>query len=153
MEIYDHLANKETLIIYMTKDEGVGIPLSGGMLTQGSDTRILQDSYDYRPVHKRTVKIGERLTCSSVVSSLQRRILPTDWVVTSVESYEPTQDVPGFREVTIAYCERQPLTLEEFKEWVYDTGVTVSADSFGGDEAAYQAWQDSQKEPVVTGVG
>jgi len=151
MEIYDQLADKETLIIYMTKDEGVGIPLSGGMLTQGRDTRILRDSYDYRPIHKRKVEIGERLTCSTTVSACHCRILPTDWVVTSVETYEPTQDIPAFREVTIAYCERQPLTLEEFKEWVYDTGVTVSPDSFGGDETAYQAWLESQKEPATVG--
>ena len=149
MEVYDHLADRETLVIYMTRDEGVSIPLSGGMLTQGRDTRILKDSYDYRPIHQRNVRVGERLTCSAETSGFSCRVLPTDWVVTEVENYEPTQDIPGFREIVIAYCDRQSLSLEEFKAWIYDTGVTVSADSFGGDEQAYQEWLETQKETVT----
>jgi hypothetical protein len=148
IEVYDHLEGKETLIIYMTKSEEGRITLSGGMLTQCRNTRILRDSYDYRPVHKRKVEVGERLMCSAVVPGqvLQtRRAIPTDWVVTEVEAYEPTVDIPGFREVVIAYCERKPLTLEEFKDSIYDNNVKVSVDSFGGDEEVYNRFLSSEK--------
>lgn len=114
LEVYDHLADKETLIIYMARSGEGRITLSGGMLTQDRNTRILRDSYDYRPVHKRKVNVGERLMCSAVVpgQTLQtRRTIPTDWVVSEVERYEPSADIPGFREIIIAYCDRQPLSL------------------------------------------
>lgn len=141
LEVYDHLANKKTLVIYMAAEGEKWVHLAGGMLTNGRLTRILQDSYDYRPVHQRKVEIGTRLTCSAEVPGTTlrtSRTFPTDWVVVNVETYEPTIDVPGFREVAIAYCERQPLSLEEFKAAIYDNNVKVSVDSFGGDEEAYQ---------------
>jgi hypothetical protein len=47
------------------------------------------------------------------------------------------------REVVIAYCQRKPLSLEEFKEAIYDNKVKVSVDSFGGDEEAYQKFLES----------
>ncbi|MBE9125450.1 MULTISPECIES: hypothetical protein [unclassified Coleofasciculus] len=147
LEVYDHLEGKETLVIYMAKSGEGRIRLSGGLLTQDRETRILRDAYDYRPVHQRQVKIGERLMCSATVGGggLQtRRILPTDWVVTEVETYEPSADIPGFREVIIAYCERKPLSLAEFKAAIYDNNVKVSVDSFGGDEKAYQEFLKSQ---------
>ncbi len=146
IEVYDHLEGKETLVIYMAKSGEGRIRLSGGMLTQDRETRILRDSYDYRPVHKRKVEIGERLMCSASVpdSTLRTtRTIPTDWVVTEVETYEPSVDIPEFREVVIAYCERQPLSLEEFKEAIDDNNVKVSVDSFGGDEEAYRKFLES----------
>jgi hypothetical protein len=147
IEVYDHLEGKETLVIYMAKSGEGRIRLSGGMLTQDRETRILRDSYDYRPVHKRKVEIGERVMCSASVSGSTlrtTRTIPTDWVVTEVETYEPSADIPEFREVVIAYCERQPLTLEEFKDAIYDNNVKVSVDSFGGDEEAYRKFVESQ---------
>lgn len=148
IETYDPLAGKETLIIYMTKSGEDRITLSGGMLTQDRNTRILRDSYDYRPVHKRRVDVGERLRCSAVVPGQtlpSRRTIPTDWVVSEVESYEPTIDIPGFREIVIAYCERKPLSLEEFRDSIYDNNVKVSVDSFGGDEEACSQFLNSEK--------
>lgn len=148
LEVYDHLADKETLIIYMTRSGGDRITLSGGMLTQDRNTRILRDSYDYRPIHKRKVEVGERLMCSAIVpgQTLQtRRTIPTDWVVTEVESYEPSANIPGFREIILAYCDRQPLSLEEFQDSIYDNNVKVSVDSFGGDEEAYKQFLESEK--------
>ncbi len=147
LEVYDHLEGKETLVIYMTKSGAGRIRLSGGMLTQDRDSRILRDAYDYRPVHQRKVKIGERLMCSAIVpgGGLQtRRIIPTDWVVTEVENYQPSTEIPGFREVVIAYCDRQPLSLEEFRAAIYDNNVKVSVDSFGGDQEAYQRFLNSE---------
>lgn len=148
IETYDHLEGKETLVIYMTKSGEDKITLSGGMLTQDRNTRILRDSYDYRPVHKRKVEVGERLMCSAVIpfQTLQtRRTIPTDWVVSEVESYAPTIDIPGFREIVIAYCEHKPLSLEEFRDLIHDNNVKVSIDSFGGDEEAYKRFLDSKK--------
>jgi hypothetical protein len=148
LEVYDPLADKETLVIYMTKSGQGRITLSGGILTQDRNSRILRDSYDYRPIHKRQVQVGERLMCSAVVpdQTLQtRRTIPTDWVVSEVESYEPSGDMPGFREIVIAYCEKKPLSLDEFKELIYDNNVKVSVDSFGGDEKACQEFLDSEK--------
>ncbi len=136
---YGHLADRETLVIYMTKTDGESVTVSGDLLTNGRITRILQESYDFRPIHKRQVEIGERLTVSaSVPGKLAARTIPTDWVVTSTETYEPTDNIPGFKEIVVAYCEQIPLSLEEFRKAVYDSGVTVSLDSFGGDEQAYQ---------------
>lgn len=148
IETYDHLADKETMIIYMAKSGEDKITLSGGMLTQDRNTRILRDSYDYRPIHKRKVEVGERLMCSAVVAgqTLQtRRTIPTDWVVSEVETYEATVDIPEFREVVIAYCERKPLSLEEFRDAISDNNVKVSIDSFGGDEEAYRRFLDNEK--------
>ena len=42
--------------------------------------------------------------------------------------------MPLFREVVIAYCEKQPITLEEYKSLVYTGKAQVSAESFGGNE-------------------
>jgi hypothetical protein len=143
-EVYDHLADRETLIIYMTKQEGESVTIDGDLLTNGRCSRILQDSYDFRPVHKRQVKIGERLTVStSMKGKLAARTIPTDWVVTSTEIYEPTLNIPGFREIIIAYCEQLPLSLEEFRKAIYDSKTTVTLDSFGGDEQAYQKYLES----------
>ncbi|BAZ13784.1 hypothetical protein NIES4071_56240 [Calothrix sp. NIES-4071] len=145
-EIYDHLADRETLIVYMTKHEGESVSIDGSLLTVGRCTRILQDSYDFRPVHKRQVKIGERLTVSATIGGkVKARTIPTDWVVTETETYEPKNDIPGFREIVIAYCEQVPLSLDEFRKAIYETGVVVSLDSFGGDEEAYQKYLKSSK--------
>ncbi|MBW4507801.1 MAG: hypothetical protein KME64_14990 [Scytonematopsis contorta HA4267-MV1] len=140
-EVYDYLDERETLVIYMTKDEGESINLGGDLLINERCTRILQDSYDFRPVHKRQVKIGERLRVSaSIAGRVAARTIPTDWVVTETETYEPKQDIPGFREIVVAYCEKVALSLEEFRNAIYDSGVSVSLDSFGGDEQAYQKY-------------
>lgn len=148
-EIYDHLADRETLIVYMTKHEEQSITIDGSLLVMGRCTRILQDSYDFRPVHKRQVKIGERLTVSANIGGgLKTRTIPTDWVVTEAETYEPKNEIPGFREIIIAYCEQVPLSLDEFRKAIYDSGVVVSLDSFGGDEAAYDKYLQSSKATV-----
>ena len=147
LEVYDHLEGKETLVIYMSQSGGDRIRLPGGIFTQDRNTRILRDAYDYRPIHQRQVKIGERLMCSATIPGggvETRRIIPTDWVVTEVETYEASIDSPGFREVVIAYCDRKPLSLEEFKAATYDNNVKVSVESFGGDEEAYQRFTNSK---------
>ncbi|HEY9708418.1 MAG TPA: hypothetical protein V6D48_09475, partial [Oculatellaceae cyanobacterium] len=60
-------------------------------------------------------------------SSLARD-LPTEWVVTSVERYEASEDNPAYREIIMALCESQSLSLEDFRNWVTDDGVLVPGD-------------------------
>ena len=51
--------------------------------------------------------------------------------------------MPLFREVVIAYCEKRPMTLEEYKSLVYEREAQVSPESFGGNEQRYQEWLKS----------
>jgi hypothetical protein len=53
--------------------------------------------------------------------------------------------MPEFRDVQIAYCERQPLTPEEAEAMTYEIVSQVSVDSFGGDKEAYQQFLASQE--------
>lgn len=129
-----------TLIIYMAKEDY--IPLPGGMVTQGRETRILREGYDYTP--KPTVEIGERLMCTAVVSPTVRRTIPTDWVVVDVVDYASTEpsgvDYAGIK---LAFCEKKPLTLEEFNGLVEDIEIAQSypvADQKDGD-LAKDFWQ------------
>jgi hypothetical protein len=70
----------------------------------------------------------------------------SDWVVDRVEEYPA--NMPGFQafdEIVVCYCKYSPIraTLIPMPERV------VSPDSFGGDEAAFKAWQEAQtKEPA-----
>jgi hypothetical protein len=150
-EVYDQIYDRETLIIYMTSDEAEPVNISGDLLINGRCTRILEDSYDFPPVHKRQVKIGERLKVSDSIAGQAARTIPTDWVVSATETYEPQQDIiPGFREIVVAYCEKVPLSLDEFRTAIYDSGVSVSLDTFGGDDQAYQKYlEDSNATPSV----
>ncbi|MBW4598923.1 MAG: hypothetical protein KME29_04745 [Calothrix sp. FI2-JRJ7] len=115
--------NQGTLIIYMAKDEDEWLTIDGNLLANGRCTQILKESYDYRRIEKREVEIGERLL-TGIRCKNGTRTIPTDWVVTSTETYAPSSDIPGFREVTIAYCERIPLSLEEFRSAIYDSEAT-----------------------------
>lgn len=44
---------------------------------------------------------------------------------------------------TIAYCEKKPMTIEEYKSLVYEREAQVSAESFGRNEQHYQEWLKS----------
>ncbi len=141
IELYDHLAGKETLIIYMAAVGEEMLTLPGGLATNGRCTRILRDSYDPHS-NPKPPEIGTRLMVghSFRTKNGQRvaREIPTDWVVSRVEVHETTEDDPVFRAVILAFCNQVPLSLEEFKEWVYDNEIKISLDSFGGDFEAYQ---------------
>jgi len=84
-------------------------------------------------------------------------IVPSDWVVTKVVQYEPFSlgELPEFRGVTIAYCERQPLSREEIEAMTRETISKVSVDSFGPNEEAYERFLASEpsKEYVQTESG
>ena len=90
-------------------------------------------------------EIGRRLYSTGSGATLRSsRAIPTDWIVSHVERYEPDlQNMPLFREVIIAYCEKKPMTIEEYKSLVYEREGQVSAESFGGNEQHYQEWLKS----------
>lgn len=66
-----------------------------------------------------------------------------DWEVTRVETYTP-DDSGEFDLIVICYCKYTPINalLNPMPD------RQVSVDSFGGDEAAYAQWLDSQKSPA-----
>lgn len=73
-----------------------------------------------------------------------------DWVVDEVKSDEPIADVPGFREIVVAYYERKPLNLAAFRDAIYQNNVQVLVDFFAADEAAYRCLHDKEKvKPYV----
>jgi len=110
-----------TLVIYMVEEDGEWIRVHSGEGNRDRFTRIIQDSYDWRS--DRAVSVGERLTTRQYVDSATRRIVPSDWVVTAVESYEPVPGGSQFANVQIAYCQYLPLSSEEIEHQSVSTEV------------------------------
>jgi hypothetical protein len=131
MEVYDHLAGKPSLVVYMIKQGEGFVTLPGGLVSNSSSTRILKESYDYRSDRK-LPEIGYRLTVGKTFTTKSgeriARDIPTEWVVTSVERYEASEDNPAYREIIMALCESQPLSLEDFRNWVTDDRVVIPGD-------------------------
>ncbi|MFM7428181.1 MAG: hypothetical protein ACKO7W_24820 [Elainella sp.] len=67
-----------------------------------------------------------------------------DWEVTRVETYSPDLPMGEFDQIVICYCQYSPLNapLHPMPE------RQISADSFGGDKAAYEQWLAAQKQPT-----
>jgi hypothetical protein len=154
LELYDPLENKSTLNLYLIKEGEKWVPIESKELVVGKQlTRLLQLSHDSRPLLKRKVKVGERLTYHVKKEGSPWKVYlvtPSDWVVVNVFRYdadisEIKGELPEFRDVQIAYCERQPLTPEETEAMTYEIVSKVSADSFGGDKEAYQQFLASQQ--------
>lgn len=151
LELYDPLKNKSSLALYMIQQGQKWVEISSEELVIGQQcTRILEAAYDSRPLFKRKVKVGERLTyhVKKAGSPWETYIVtPSDWVVVKVFRYEADlseveSELPEFRDVQIAYCQRQPLSEEEISAMSYEIVSQVSIDSFGGDEEAYQKFLD-----------
>lgn len=146
------LDNQATLIIYMVKKGEQWVRHSGGLIEKDETTRLIRASYDYQAVEKRQYEqeIGRRLYSTANGASIRSsRAVPTDWVVSHVERYEPDlQNMPIFREVIIAYCEKKPMSLEEYKSLIYEREPQVSLESFGGNEQLYQEWLESNDETL-----
>lgn len=154
LELYDPLASKSTLSLYLVKEGEKWVQIESKELVIGKQlTRLLQLSHDSRPLLKRQVKLGERLTYHVKKEGSPWKaylVTPSDWVVVKVFRYEADLseiegDLPEFRDVQIAYCERQPLTPEEAEAMTYEIISKVSVDSFGGDKEAYQQFLASQQ--------
>jgi len=67
-----------------------------------------------------------------------------DWEVARVETYTPDVPMGKYDMIVICYCKYNPINapLKPMPE------RQVSVDSFGGDEAAYKQWLESQKQPA-----
>ncbi|MDX2097775.1 MAG: hypothetical protein SFW36_08360 [Leptolyngbyaceae cyanobacterium bins.59] len=68
-----------------------------------------------------------------------------EWQVSRIEEYTP--DIPvgmAFGTIVLCFCRYAPINnpLNPLPP------IQVNADSFGGDEQAYQEWLETQKQPV-----
>lgn len=157
MDYYDPLENAPTLVLYLAKDGEDWVQIDSIDPVIGSQlTRVLQVSHDYRNKSERRVRVGERLTYSQPQEDSPWKaynITPSDWVVSKVVRHEPQDlsELPEFQGVTIAYCERQPLSVEEKNRMTRSTVSAVSIDSFGGDREAFESFlaTDAAKQYVV----
>lgn len=151
LDIYDPLADKESLVLYLIKDDDKWVKITSDEPVVGTQLLpLLQMSHDYRPLLKRKVNLGERLTFHVKQEGSPwhtYKVVPSEWVVIKVTHYEPSDlaEIPEFREIKIAYCERQPLSNEEIEAMSYEIISKVSVDSFGGDEEAYKRFLASEE--------
>ncbi|HAG83750.1 MAG TPA: hypothetical protein DCL61_22025 [Cyanobacteria bacterium UBA12227] len=151
LDTYDPLADKETLVLYLIQEGNKWVKISSDEPVVGTQLiPLLQMSHDSRPILKRKVTLGERLTYHVKQEGSpwnSYNVVPSEWVVVKVTHYEPSDlaELPDFRGITIAYCERQPLSPEEIERMSYEIISKVSVDSFGGDEDAYQRFLESEE--------
>lgn len=154
LELYDPLENKSTLSLYLVKKGEKWVPIESKELVVGKQlTRLLQLSQNSRPLLAHKVKLGERLTYHVKKEGSPWKaylVVPSDWVVVKVFRYdadlsEIEGELPEFRDVQIAYCERQPLPKEQIEAMTREIISKVSIDSFGGDKDAYQKFLASQE--------
>lgn len=146
----DPLEKAPPLMLYLLKAGEEWVQISSDESVIGTQfTRLLRMSQDCRPSLKRKVNTGERLTYHVKKAGSPWKtydVIPAEWVVTKVVQYEPSDlsELPEFKGMTIAYCERQPLSPEAIKTMTRETITKVSVDSFSGDREAYQRFIDSE---------
>jgi hypothetical protein len=116
----------------------------------GSLTKVLCEHFDcsdqaipepgYRP--KEFVPVEQFADASYPEASTHYRV--GDWEVSRVETYTPDVPMGEFDMVVVCYCKYAPVNapLKPMPE------RQVTADSFGGDNVAYEQWLEKQKEPV-----
>jgi hypothetical protein len=117
----------------------------------GSLTKTLFEHYDcsdralpeigYRPPE--FIRVDQLAAPSDLESKTHYR--QSDWEVVRVEAYTP--EIPmgmGFDMIVICYCKHSPInaSLQPMPE------RRVSIDSFSGDQAAYEQWLETQKQPA-----
>lgn len=106
-------------------------------------TKRIAEYYDCsgRPVPP----IGYRLT--ETVPEDRDSFRDNGWEVIRVCEYPATDPESEFDSICICYCAYKPLNPED--EWTKKAHrLPVSIDSFGGDKAAFDRWQESQKQPT-----
>ncbi len=113
-------------------------------------TRILAEHWDssskpapepgYRP--KEFIHVNALHDPSQHAHSTHYR--KSDWEVVRVETYSSDLPMGKYDMIVICYCRYNPINapLHPMPQ------RQVSVDSFGGDEAAYQQWLESQKSPA-----
>lgn len=116
-ETYDPLEKAPTLTLYMLKDGEEWARISSDEPVIGTQlTRWLQMSQDSRPILKRLVSNGERLTYHVKKQGSPWKaynIVPSDWVVTKVVQYEPFDlgELPEFRGVNYPTARSRGLSV------------------------------------------
>jgi hypothetical protein len=107
----------------------------------GGCTSILSESFDYtdKESPEEGYRVTERVRDASGKISHYR---DSDWVVGRVDTF--SSDIPlheDIETVVICYCQYSPIDapLKPMPDRI------ISADSFGGDEAKYQEYLNSQK--------
>ena len=113
-----------TLIIYMleqSEGEWIRIP---SPITDYQDrlTRVVKESYSWSP--QGAVAVGDRLSEHQIVGAIERKVIPSEFVVDRIERYG-TEEGNEFGGIQIAYCKRLPLTDAEVEAQSYVTGVKV----------------------------
>lgn len=111
------MTNKGALIIYLCAEGQEWILVPSGDETQDSYTRVIHESYSWKPGS--TASVGDRLTKHEIVSHDERRVIPDQWVVVEVQDFEPSEYASEFNQIVLAYCERQPLSPEEVERQSY----------------------------------
>jgi hypothetical protein len=116
----------------------------------GSLTKVLCEHFDcsdqaipelgYRP--KEFVPVEQFADVNYPEASTHYRV--GDWEVSRVETYTPDVPMGEFDMVVVCYCKYAPVNAP--LKPMPDRQIT--ADSFGGDNAAYEQWLEEQKEPV-----
>jgi hypothetical protein len=113
-------------------------------------TRILSEhwSYSKKPIPEPGYRPTEFVRVDALHDPSQHahntHYRESDWEVTRVETYTPDLPMGKYDMVVICYCQYNPINapLNPMPE------RQVSVDSFGGDEAAYQEWLESQNKPI-----
>ncbi|OUC12762.1 MAG: hypothetical protein B0A82_20490 [Alkalinema sp. CACIAM 70d] len=93
-------------------------------------------------------EVGYRLT--EIIPENRDCFRDSGWEVARVSEYLTEQPLPeegGFDAVCICYCVYKPLDPDiEWSKEAYRMAPTL--DSFGGNQAAYDQWLETQKQPI-----
>ncbi|MGD1851032.1 MAG: hypothetical protein ACFCBU_10615 [Cyanophyceae cyanobacterium] len=111
------MTTKGTFIIYLSLENEDGLLIKSDDEPAGRYTRVLLESYSWDPDKK--VKVGDRLKKYENVGQWQRKVIPDEWVVASVEAVEPSEYSLEFSKIVLAHCERQLLSPKEVEERSY----------------------------------
>jgi hypothetical protein len=116
----------------------------------GSLTKVLCEHFDcsdqaipepgYRP--KEFVPVEQFADANYPEASTHYRV--GDWEVSRAETYTPDVPMGEFDMVVVCYCKYAPVNalLKPMPE------RQITADSFAGDDVAYERWLERQQEPV-----
>jgi hypothetical protein len=151
LQEYDPLSKSPTLTIYMAKSGEKWVQISSDDNVVGNQlTRVLSVSHSYQALSDRQVAIGKRLTYTKETGHNSYDVLLSEWVVTAISKFDAdiTDGLPEFKDIQIAYCEREPISQEEVNAQSYKVSPSISVDSFGGDRDAYEKYKNKELATV-----
>jgi hypothetical protein len=73
-----------------------------------------------------SVAVGDRLSEHQIVGAIERKVIPSEFVVDRIERYG-TEAGNEFGGIQVAFCKRLPLTEAEVEAQSYVTDVKVPA--------------------------